>query len=148
MNKTVKKLLILIGVIAVFVVFCMLLGLRDVETFEDKYAGHDLTADAEGAVREGTYTRYLNAHADAARPQAEVALDLFSYTAEGGVEVYSDYEGAAKSLFTDTKSMVTWEWKFPRRASTMWYWIIWCLSPGAWRRNEPFISMENCLLTT
>ena len=70
MNKTVKKLLMLIGVVAVFVVFCVLLNLRGVETFEDKYAGHDLTADAEGAVREGTYTRYLNAHADAARPQA------------------------------------------------------------------------------
>ena len=68
MNKTVKKLLILIGVIAAFAVFCILLSLRGVETFEDKYAGHDLTADAEGAVREGTYTRYLNAHADAPRP--------------------------------------------------------------------------------
>lgn len=113
MNKTVKKLLILIGVVAVFVVFCMLLSLRGVETFEDKYAGHDLTADAEGAVREGTYTRYLNAHADAPRPQAEVTLDLFSYTAEGGVEVYNDYEGASKSLFTDTKSMVTWEVEVP-----------------------------------
>lgn len=113
MNKTVKKLLILIGVIAVFVVFCVLLSMREVETFEDKYAGHDLTADAEGAVREGTYTRYLNAHADAARPQTEVTLDLFSYTAEGGVEVYSDYEGADKSLFTDTKSMVTWEVEVP-----------------------------------
>lgn len=113
MNKTVKKLLILIGVVAVFVVFCMLLNLRGVETFEDKYAGHDLTADAEGAVREGTYTRYLNAHADARRPQAEVALDLFAYTAEGGVEIYNDYEGVAKSLFTDTKSVVTWEVEVP-----------------------------------
>lgn len=113
MNKTVKKLLILIGVIAAFAVFCILLSLRGVETFEDKYAGHDLTADAEGAVREGTYTRYLNAHADAPRPQAEVTLDLFSYTAEGGVEVYNDYEGVAKSLFTDTKSMVTWEVEVP-----------------------------------
>lgn len=113
MNKTVKKLLILIGVVAVFVVFCMLLSLRGVETFEDKYAGHDLTADAEGAVREGTYTRYLNAHADAPRPQTEVTLDLFSYTAEGGVEVYNDYEGASKSLFTDTKSVVTWEVEVP-----------------------------------
>lgn len=109
MNKTVKKLLILIGVVAVFVVFCLLLNLRGVESFEDKYAGHDLTADAEGAVREGTYTRYLNAHADATRPQAEVALDLFAYTADGGVEVYNDYEGETRSLFTDTKSTVTWE---------------------------------------
>lgn len=113
MNKTVKKLLILIGAVAVFVVFCMLLNLRGVETFEDKYAGHDLTADAEGAVREGTYTRYLNAHADAARPQTEVALDLFAYTADGGVEVYNDYEGVEKSLFTDTKSLVTWEVEVP-----------------------------------
>lgn len=109
MNKTVKKLLILIGVIAVFVLFCVLLSLRGVETFEDKYAGKDLTVDAEGAVREGTYTRYLSAHEDAVCPQTEVALDLFSYTAEGSVEVYTDYEGAEKSLFTDTKSMVTWE---------------------------------------
>lgn len=113
MNKTVKKLLILVGVVAVFVVFCMLLNLRGVETFEDKYAGHDLTADAEGAVREGTYTRYLKAHADAVCPQTEVALDLFDYTSEGGVEVYSDYEGAEKSLFTDTKSLVTWEVEVP-----------------------------------
>lgn len=113
MNKTVKKLLILIGAVAVFVVFCMLLNLRGVETFEDKYAGRDLTADAEGAVREGTYTRYLNAHADAARPQSQVGLDLFAYTAEGGVEVYSDYEGVEKSLFTDTKSVVTWEVEVP-----------------------------------
>ncbi len=109
MNKTVKKLLILIGVVAVFVVFCVLLSLREVETFEDKYAGKDLTVDAEGAVREGTYTRYLSAHADAICPQTEVALDLFAYTAEGSVEVYQDYEGADESLFTDTKSMVTWE---------------------------------------
>lgn len=113
MNKTVKKLLILIGVIAVFVVFCVLLSLRGVETFEDKYAGKDLTVDAEGAVREGTYTRYLSAHADAVCPQTEVALDLFAYTAEGNVEVYQDYEGVAKSLFTDTKSMVTWEVEVP-----------------------------------
>lgn len=113
MNKTVKKLLMLIGAVAVFVVICMLLNLRGVETFEDKYAGHDLTADAEGAVREGTYTRYLNAHADAARPQTEVTLDLFAYTAEGGVEVYNDYEGVEKSLFTDTKSLVTWEVEVP-----------------------------------
>lgn len=113
MNKTVKKLLIFIGVVAVFVVFCVLLNLRGVETFEDKYAGRDLTTDAEGAVREGTYTRYLNAHADAARPQAEVALDLFDYTSEGGVEVYNDYEGVEKSLFTDTKSLVTWEVEVP-----------------------------------
>jgi len=91
----------------------MLLNLRGVETFEDKYAGHDLTADAEGAVREGTYTRYLNAHADAQCPRAEVALDLFSYTAEGSVEIYNDYEGVAKSLFTDTKSVVTWEVEVP-----------------------------------
>ena len=113
MNKTVKKLLILIGVVAVFVVFCMLLNLRGVETFEDKYAGHDLTTDAEGAVREGTYTRYVNAHADAAYPQSEVTFDLFDYTSEGGVEIYSDYEGVEKSLFTDTKSMVTWEVEVP-----------------------------------
>lgn len=109
MNKTVKKLLILVGVIAVFAIFCVLLSLREVETFEDKYAGQDLTADAEGAVREGTYTRYLAAHQDAVCPQTETTLDLFAYTAEGGVEVYSDYEGVAKSLFTDIKSMVTWE---------------------------------------
>ena len=34
--------------------------------FQQKYEGVDLSADVEGAVREGTYTKYLNAHEDAA----------------------------------------------------------------------------------
>ena len=38
------------------------MNLRPIETFEEKYAGVDLTTDVEGAVREGTYSKYLKEH--------------------------------------------------------------------------------------
>ena len=57
MKGSVKKLLITIGVVAVFVVVCLLLNLKPVETFEEKYAGVNLDQDIEGAIREGTYSR-------------------------------------------------------------------------------------------
>ena len=67
MKGSVKKAIIIIGVLIVLVI-CVLLNLRPVENFQQKYEGVDLSADVEGAVREGTYTKYLNAHEDAACP--------------------------------------------------------------------------------
>ena len=42
-----------------------------------------------------------------------MAVDLYSYESDGTVEVYNDYEGAEKALFTDTNSKVTWEIDVP-----------------------------------
>ncbi len=55
MNKTGKKVLIFLGVIAVFVGVCVLLSLRPVETFYDKYTGDDLNREVSGMERTGTY---------------------------------------------------------------------------------------------
>ncbi|MBQ7774352.1 MAG: extracellular solute-binding protein [Lachnospiraceae bacterium] len=113
MKGSVKKLLITIGVFAVFVVVCLLLNLKPVETFEEKYAGVNLEKDIEGAVREGTYSRYLSAHEGAVCPDADVAVDLFNYTEGTDVEVYENYEGADKALYTGVDSVVTWEVDIP-----------------------------------
>ena len=87
MKGSVKKAIIIIGVLIVLVI-CVLLNLRPVENFQQKYEGVDLSADVEGAVREGTYTKYLNAHEDAACPAEDIEVDLFAYMEGEGVEVY------------------------------------------------------------
>lgn len=114
MRENMKKLWIGIGVVAVIVVIAVLWSMRGVEDFHEKYAGEDLTRDVEGMERAGTYTGYLNDHADAADMEQEAEIDLFSYTSEGDVEVYENYEGAAKALYTGTNSEVTFEVEIPR----------------------------------
>lgn len=64
--------------------------------FQQKYEGVDLSADVEGAVREGTYTKYLNAHEDAACPAEDIEVDLFAYMEGEGVEVYEIMRGKRK----------------------------------------------------
>ena len=110
-GKSGKKIIIAVAVAAVIAVIAFLLSLRGVEDFHEKYAGADLSTDVEGMQRTGTYTGYLNDHADAAHPDQTVAVDLYSYESDGTVEVYNDYEGAEKALFTDTNSKVTWVWR-------------------------------------
>lgn len=113
MKSSVKKVLVAVGVIAVVAVIAVLSSLREVEDFHEKYEGHDLITDVEGMEREGTYTGYLNAHTDATCVAQSVEVDLFDYTAEGDVEVYSNYEGADKALYTGTGSLVTWKVNVP-----------------------------------
>ena len=48
MKGSVKKAIIIIGVLIVLVI-CVLLNLRPVENFQQKYEGVDLSADVEGA---------------------------------------------------------------------------------------------------
>lgn len=114
MRENMKKLWIGIGVVAVIVIIAVLWSMRGVEDFHEKYAGEDLTRDVEGMERTGTYTGYLNDHADAADMTQEAVVDLFSYTSDGDVEVYEDYEGAAKALYTGTNSEVTFEVEIPQ----------------------------------
>ncbi len=113
MKSSVKKVIVTVGVVAAVVLVCFLMSLREVEDFHDKYAGEDLTTDVEGMEREGTYTGYLNEHADAAHPAQNVDVDLFQYESTGSVEVYNDYVGEQKALFTATGSEVTWKVNVP-----------------------------------
>ncbi|MCM1568227.1 MAG: extracellular solute-binding protein [Roseburia sp.] len=113
MKSSVKKVVGTAGVIAAIALAAALMSLRGVESFQDKYAGVNLSVDVEGMEREGTYTGYLNAHGEAAYPAQDVEIDLFQYAAEGSVEVYENYEGAEKALLTNPDSVTTWKVNVP-----------------------------------
>ncbi len=114
MKKSVKTIIITASVLAAFVLLCVLLSLRGVENFSEKYAGVDLNADVAGMERTGTYTGYIYAHKDAAMPAEDVPVDIFKYDVEeGNAEVYNDFEGADKALFTDTESSVSFKVNVP-----------------------------------
>lgn len=90
------------------------MSLQGAEDFHEKYAGTDLTRDVEGMERVGTYTGYLNEHADAQDMTCEAEIDLFDYASSGKVEVYTNYEGTDKALFTDTDSSVSFHVQVPQ----------------------------------
>ncbi|MBP5263625.1 MAG: ABC transporter substrate-binding protein, partial [Lachnospiraceae bacterium] len=114
MKDSVKKLLIFVGAIAAIVVVCLLLNLRGVKNFHEKYEGHNLDVDIVGAQRTGTYSAYLKEHANAARPKTDVAVSIYDYSAKGKVEVVSNYSGASQALLMDADSVVTWKVNIPQ----------------------------------
>ena len=114
MRKNIKKILIVIAVMIVIAIIAFILSLQGAEDFHEKYAGTDLTRDVEGMERVGTYTGYLNEHADARDMTCEAEIDLFDYTSAGTVEVYTNYEGTDKALFTDTDSSVSFHVQVPQ----------------------------------
>ena len=95
-------------------IIAFILSLQGAEDFHEKYAGTDLTRDVEGMERVGTYTGYLNEHADAHDMTCEAEIDLFDYASSGKVEVYTNYEGTDKALFTDTDSSVSFHVQVPQ----------------------------------
>ena len=109
MKDSVKKLLIFVGVIVAFVIVCLLLNLRGVKDFHEKYEGHNLTVDVTGAVRTGTYSGYLRDHEGASKPQTDVEVNLFDYVSEGNVEVNNFIPGASQALLTQIGSTNTWK---------------------------------------
>lgn len=114
MRKNIKKILIVIAVMMVIAIIAFILSLQGAEDFHEKYAGTDLTRDVEGMERVGTYTGYLNEHADAQDMTCEAEIDLFDYASSGKVEVYTNYEGTDKALFTDTDSSVSFHVQVPQ----------------------------------
>lgn len=114
MRKNIKKILIVIAVMIVIAIIAFILSLQGAEDFHEKYAGTDLTRDVEGMERVGTYTGYLNEHMDAQDMSCEAEINLFDYTSTGTVEVYTNYEGTDKALFTDTDSSVSFHVQIPQ----------------------------------
>lgn len=114
MRKNIKKILIVIAVMIVIAIIAFILSLQGAEDFHEKYAGTDLTRDVEGMERVGTYTGCLNEHADAQDMTCEAEIDLFDYASSGKVEVYTNYEGTDKALFTDTDSSVSFHVQVPQ----------------------------------
>lgn len=113
MNKTLKKILIAVGVVVVFVGVSVLLSMRKTKDFHEKYEGADLTEEVSIAEKTGTYEKYLAKYPDAKDCDKEVDIDLFDYKAEGNVKVETNYEGESKVLFTDTGSVTTWNVNVP-----------------------------------
>lgn len=113
--KSVKKVIIAVVAVAAVILVAVLMSMREVKDFHDKYAGVDLNTDVEGMERSGTYTGYLNDHAGAVYASESVDVDLFDYTAsgDGKVEKVTDYEGVDEALYTDTGSYVSWKVNIP-----------------------------------
>ena len=108
-----KKIITGAAIVAAIVVVVILITRNQTENFSDKYAGCDLATGVEGMERTGTYTEYLLKHADATNPAHDVDVDLFNYSEAEDVEVYADYEGVDKALYTGTASSVTWNVDVP-----------------------------------
>lgn len=113
MKSNGKKIIAGAAIVAAIAIIVILITRNETENFSDKYAGSDLSAGVAGMEREGTYTEYLSDHADAAYPAYDIDVDLFSYTDAEDVEVYTDYEGVDKALYTGTASSVTWNVNVP-----------------------------------
>ena len=121
MKKSVKPLLISLGVIAAIVLVCVLLNLRSGESFQEKYANFDLNKKVEGLERTGTYRDYLTEHADAAYPENEVNFDIASFQGEGDVKLvgaselseYGNSFGAQSAVYTGLNSTVSWTVNVP-----------------------------------
>ena len=114
MNKTGTKILIGLLAAAAAAGVGIAMSMNHVENFAYKYADTDLTQDVVGLNREGTYAGYLTEHADAAAVEGSVDVDLYTYEAEGTVEVYEDFHGEEKALFTDTGSVASWKIDVPQ----------------------------------
>ena len=108
MKNTAGKVIAVLGVVAAFVLICVLLSMRKVETFEDKYAGVDLTREVAGLERTGTYSGYLAEHSGTLIPaDVNIEVDLASFTADGDVRKEGDY------IYTETGSTTTWKVDVP-----------------------------------
>lgn len=115
MNKKPKTLWVVLGIVAIVVVICLLLSLTETEDFHDKYAGQNLNVEIPGYERTGTYSLYVDAHKDAAKPEKTIDVDLFKFTNDGNGKVseVKNYEGADRALFTDNYSNPTWTVNVP-----------------------------------
>lgn len=113
MRHSAKKIFAGVAIAAIIAIVVILITNKGVDNFSDKYAGQDLSAGVAGMEREGTYTEYLSVHSDAAHPDYDIDIDLFNYTEAEDVEIYTDYEGVDKALYTGTASTVTWNVNVP-----------------------------------
>ncbi len=111
MKDSTKKILFLSSIAAVFAVFFLIKQLTQVNDFHHKYAGVDLSRDVVGTGREGTYTAYLQEHANAGCPKKTLKVALLNYSTGSDVKIYENFEGEAAALYTGTASEVTWEIK-------------------------------------
>ncbi len=114
---TKKKWLIFLGVVAAIVLIMVLMSLRPVENYAEKYANSDLSRQVSGLERTGTYKEYLDSHADAQFPGDEIVVDVTAYTSEGDVRTadaaeiasYKNSENISSAVFTELNSKLSYD---------------------------------------
>lgn len=110
-NKTLRNLLIAIGVIVVIFAGTRLIPEKKLSEY---YEGYDLST-LQSAVSAGTtYSEYLEMHKNAATPNHTVAVDVFAYDAgqSTGVSIVNNYEGK-KAVKTEDNSFILWSVEVP-----------------------------------
>jgi ABC-type glycerol-3-phosphate transport system substrate-binding protein len=67
----------------------------------------------EDIGRDDTYSVYLDKYKDAVRPNNEIVVDLFDYSAAENVEKFDEYEGEDKVLISKDDGYVEWTVQIP-----------------------------------
>lgn len=70
-----KKIIIAVAVVVVLIAILVLLSLRPVKNYSEKYAGTNLDVEVKGMERTGTYKQYVLKHADAAKPNSTIDIN-------------------------------------------------------------------------
>lgn len=111
MGESIKKIVLMVGVVAAIVAFCFLRNMKSLDDFHEKY--EDIDLDAEGGQREGTYKEYQNAHKGAGIPQNLVSVNLSELSGNEDTEIYKDYEGADLAVYLGEESYAEWKVEVP-----------------------------------
>ena len=90
-----KKIIIAVAVVVVLIAILVLLSLRPVKNYSEKYAGTNLDVEVKGMERTGTYKQYVLKHPDAAKPNSTIDINLSNYTAIGEVSNYTGEKAVA-----------------------------------------------------
>lgn len=109
-----KKFVIGFIVIITLMTALVLIPKNKIQNYADKYAGtDDLNADVEGIGRENTYSKYLDAHATALYPNADINVNVTDYSKGEGVKILREYEGKENVILTTESSYVEWQVQVP-----------------------------------
>ena len=103
--RSLHKIPVIAGILLIcaFGFFFFISNTRN-EDFSEKYAGFDLSGASLG--RTNTYSRHLERYAQAAAGQRDIPVDIFAWTAAGGISVLERFEGTEKALRTEESSFI------------------------------------------
>ena len=110
-----KKIIIAVAVVVVLIAILVLLSLRPVKNYSEKYAGTNLDVDVEGMERTGTYKLYVMEHQGAAKPAQSVDVNLSNVenAGTGLVGPYTGEKSQTGDVLTEINSFATWKVNVP-----------------------------------
>ncbi|MBH1941133.1 extracellular solute-binding protein [Mobilitalea sibirica] len=113
-KKSFYIILILILAVVGYAIYVKIMNDR----YESKVEGTfveaaEATETTEDSGRDDTYSLYLDKYKDAIRPENEIAIDLFDYSAGENVEKLDTFEGEEQVLVTKDDGYVEWTVNVP-----------------------------------